>query len=310
MPAHLAALAAGRQGKFWAFHDRCFADKQALTEATFGIWARELGLDVARFDRDRKDPALLAQIAADQAVGEAAGVTGTPAFFVNGRALSGTHPIEKFAELINEELARAGGAAGRNRYTQLIAHGKRKTDRAGLGDTVHDIRLPGVPSVGPANAAVTLTLFTDLQCPFCARLAPPLAEILRKHKDVRLVFAHYPLPFHPRAKPAAVVVQAAFAQGGAALFLAVQDLILGTKDLSDQHLAELAGSVGVDLQRLAAAQKAGSYDAVIAASIAEGERIHVDGTPSLYINGRVLEPSGGLTLATIEKAIAVARKLK
>jgi protein-disulfide isomerase len=117
MGAHLAALAAGRQGKFWEFHDRVFASQHDLEPEAYERYARGLGLDVARFERDLADPALRKTIEADTAQGRSLGVTGTPAFFVNGRFLSGAQPFEEFARVINGELSRLGqpippGASG------------------------------------------------------------------------------------------------------------------------------------------------------------------------------------------------------
>ena len=106
MGAHLAALAAGKQGKFWEFHDKIFANQQELNLGAYKRYARELGLDVARFERDLADPELKNKIDADKAEALSLGVTGTPGFFVNGRFLNGAQPFEEFARTINGELSR------------------------------------------------------------------------------------------------------------------------------------------------------------------------------------------------------------
>jgi protein-disulfide isomerase len=104
--AHLAALAAGRQGKFWEFHDRLFANQQELSPGAYERYARELGLDVARFEKDLADPELRRRIDTDKAEAQSLGVTGTPGFFVNGRFLGGAQPFDEFAKAIDAELAR------------------------------------------------------------------------------------------------------------------------------------------------------------------------------------------------------------
>jgi protein-disulfide isomerase len=104
--AHFASVAAQQQGKFWEFHDKVFANQTNLKADAFMKYARELGLDVKKFEEDLYSPRPKAAVDADIAEAKALGVTGTPAFFVNGRYLSGAKPFEEFAELINAELTR------------------------------------------------------------------------------------------------------------------------------------------------------------------------------------------------------------
>ncbi len=106
MSAHLAAAAAGKQGKFWEFHDKLFGNQQDLSPGAYERYARALGLDVARFEKDLADPELRRTIDADKAEAQSLGLTGTPGFFVNGRFLSGAQPFDEFAKAINAELAR------------------------------------------------------------------------------------------------------------------------------------------------------------------------------------------------------------
>lgn len=106
MGAHLAAVAAEKQGKFWEFHDKLLANQQQLNLEAYKRYARELKLDLARFEKDLADPESRKRIDADTAEALALGVTGTPAFFVNGRFLSGAQPFEAFATAINDELDR------------------------------------------------------------------------------------------------------------------------------------------------------------------------------------------------------------
>jgi len=106
-PAALAAIAAGRQGKYWEMHDRLFSSPQ-LDADTLEKYARELGLDVARWKADQLDPRVAAVITRDTELGSNVGVSGTPAFFVNGRRLpGGAAPLEQFSALIDEELPKA-----------------------------------------------------------------------------------------------------------------------------------------------------------------------------------------------------------
>jgi protein-disulfide isomerase len=106
MGAHMAAVAAEKQGKFWEFHDKVFANQKDLTLDAYKRYARELKLDVARFEKDLADLENKKRIDADKAEATSMGITGTPGFFVNGRYLSGAKPFEEFATAINAELGR------------------------------------------------------------------------------------------------------------------------------------------------------------------------------------------------------------
>ena len=108
MPSALAAMAANEQGKYWEFHDKLFADQKNQKRDDFIKYAKELKLDVAKFTADLDSEKNKAKIAADVAEAGKLGVTGTPAFFVNGRFLNGAKPFTAFAELINQELQKQG----------------------------------------------------------------------------------------------------------------------------------------------------------------------------------------------------------
>jgi protein-disulfide isomerase len=106
MPAALAAMAAHEQGKFWEFHDRIFANQQKMNRDQYLTYAKELKLDVAKFTQALDGAKFKPQIEADSAEANKLGINGTPAFFVNGRFLSGAKPFEEFASAINAELKR------------------------------------------------------------------------------------------------------------------------------------------------------------------------------------------------------------
>ncbi len=103
MPAAVAALAAGKQGKFWEFHDLLFKDYNRLNEQKVNEIAQKLKLDIKKFEKDRKDPRIRAMINRDMAEGNRAGVRGTPTVFINGRLLRNRNPAG-FQELIEKAL--------------------------------------------------------------------------------------------------------------------------------------------------------------------------------------------------------------
>lgn len=104
--AHFASVAAQQQGKFWEFHDKLFANQSKIKNDDLMKYARQIGLDMKRFEEDLVSPKTKAVVDADIAEAKSLGVTGTPGFFVNGRYLSGAKPFEEFATLINAELAK------------------------------------------------------------------------------------------------------------------------------------------------------------------------------------------------------------
>ena len=88
-------------------HDKMFANQQKLQTDSLKVFAKEIGLDGAAFASCLDSGKTAAKVAADVAQGTKHGVTGTPTFFINGRFLSGAQSIEKFAEIIDDELSRA-----------------------------------------------------------------------------------------------------------------------------------------------------------------------------------------------------------
>jgi protein-disulfide isomerase len=104
-PAAEASQCADEQGKFWPYHDKLFASPSRLNEPDLKQHAAELGLDAPRFNACVESHKYKAQVELDMRAGEEAGVNGTPAFFINGRMISGAQPFEAFKQIIDEELA-------------------------------------------------------------------------------------------------------------------------------------------------------------------------------------------------------------
>lgn len=102
----MAAEAAHKQGKFWEYHDKLFANQQMLAPDNLKRYAKELGLNMAQFEADLSNPETKKRVTDDIAEVNSMAVGGTPAFFINGHFISGAQPLEGFARVINAELQR------------------------------------------------------------------------------------------------------------------------------------------------------------------------------------------------------------
>lgn len=105
-PAAIAALCAGKQGKFWHMYQKLFENQRQLGDADFlkHVTSEDMKLDKEKFEKCIKDPAIAAVVQENFLSGQAVGVNGTPAFFVNGRRLSGAVPYAEFERIFEDEL--------------------------------------------------------------------------------------------------------------------------------------------------------------------------------------------------------------
>jgi protein-disulfide isomerase len=296
--AALAALAAGAQGKYWEMHDKLFANQRTLDGASLEGYARDIGLDLARYQADLASPRSAATIERDTDLGSSLGVNGTPAVFINGRRLpGGAAPIETFKALIDEELAKAeamvrAGTPPAEVYARIQEKGEApnaapaKAARA-EAPGVKKVDAPAdAPSFGPEYAKVTIVEWSDFQCPYCSQ-AVPTVEKLKEHygKDVRFVFRNLPLPMHPNARIAAQAGMAAHAQGK---FWAMHDrMFADQRSLDRASLETIAEKLGMDMTRFRADMDSPAVKARIDADMAAASAAGVHGTPTFFVNGRM-----------------------
>jgi protein-disulfide isomerase len=108
VPAAVAANCAGSQGKYFEMYDLLMTNQRALSDIDLRGHARTIGLDIDAWIACRANPEQTQEVMKDMADGAAVGVTGTPAFFVNGIMVSGAQPYSAFEEIILRELANQG----------------------------------------------------------------------------------------------------------------------------------------------------------------------------------------------------------
>ncbi len=300
-PAAKAALAAARQDKFWAMHDRLFESQFELASGKFHDYAVALGLDGAKFDTDFADAALDRRLAEDLATVQRFGVTGTPAFFINGRFLSGNQPAAVFDRVINEELSRARtfverrGNTRKRLYEDMVARWATEVGRAAAAalppDTGERFNLDttAMPSRGATGfARVKLVECGDFECPYCQRVTKTLQRILADYPtQVTMVFAHNPLSFHSNAEPAARAAAAAELQGK---FWEMHDKLFAAADsLSEAAFVLYAKELKLDVDKF----KADLASAAVAKTVADQKKVCGDNggssTPTFFLNGRRIE---------------------
>ena len=158
--------------------------------------------------------------------------------------------------------------------------------------TAYNIPNGDSPVLGKKDAKVTLTIFSDFQCPFCARVDPMLRDVVKdpELKDkVNVVFKLFPLSFHNNAKPAAKAALAARDGGGDDKFWAMSEkLYAGQKELSPENYSKWAGEIGLDVKKFEKALKDNDakYEEIIKKDSELGaNEAKVRGTPSLFVNG-------------------------
>jgi len=105
LPAALASMAAGEQGKFWEYHDQLFLQEGRLYKEKYLEIAQKMDLDMKKFSLDMMRPSIRKKVEQDIADAEKAGITGTPVIFVNGRKLK-KRELGSISKLIDEELAK------------------------------------------------------------------------------------------------------------------------------------------------------------------------------------------------------------
>jgi protein-disulfide isomerase len=145
------------------------------------------------------------------------------------------------------------------------------------------------PSVGPADAPVTIVEFADYQCPYCHQMEPTLASLREEYGDrVRFVYKDFPLPMHQYAQKAAEATLCAGQQGQ---YWPYHDqLFAGTSpdQLQVAGLKKTASDLKLDMTKFDSCLDSGTQAAVVTQNINEGKALGLSGTPTIFVNGYYL----------------------
>jgi len=160
---------------------------------------------------------------------------------------------------------------------------------------------------GSADATITILEYSDLECPFCARVHPTIQQVLKDYGDkVNWVFRHYPLSFHANAQKAAEATECAAELGGNDKFWAMVDMIY-EKGSDITQLGTYAKNIGLNQTAFQTCVDSGKYATKTAEMLQSGTKAGIQGTPgNLIINNKtkkVAVVSGAQPLANFKTAI-------
>lgn len=140
------------------------------------------------------------------------------------------------------------------------------------------------PTRGEAEAPVTIVMFTDLECPYCHQMHETLETVRDASPgDVRIVFKHTPLSFHPNAVPAALGALAAREQGK--FWEYVDRVYANQEEMGDEALLAHADALGLDLEKFRNDFGSDTHVAKIESDLALAGQVGVQGTPTMFVNG-------------------------
>ncbi len=216
----------------------------------------------------------------------------------DGHAREINQPYEAVAEDLKAQLDRHQQELGRKAYFE----GLMPTYQARvLVEPVRSDVVANGPATGPANAPITILLYSDFQCPYCARVVPTLNELLARHPgDVRLVYRHFPLgSIHPNALGAAEAAVCADRQGR--FWDVYQAFFAEPSKLGKSDILATATRLNLNLESFRQCVDNGEGSAVVSADLATADGLGLSGTPALFINGR--QVTGAPTLERLEALI-------
>lgn len=302
---------------FFKFHGYAFANQQALTPANLEAWAALVGVRAPALNAWLASGRAAQKVAQDMRLAQDIGANGTPAFRINGVTLSGAQPVEKFVELIDQQLEAArqltqSGTPPRLVYVTLTdknfavppAPAARAAAEPEDDSKVWNLpALPDDPQRGAKDALVTIVQFSDYECPFCKRVEATIDELRKLYgKDLRIVWKDNPLPFHPRAMPAAKLGRVVFQSKGNDAFWKLHDTLFANQSaLDDSDFEELITKQGLVWKALQAPLASPQVAARIKESMDLANDFKARGTPHFFINGRRL--SGAQPLDAFQKLI-------
>jgi protein-disulfide isomerase len=213
-------------------------------------------------------------------------------------------PLDLVRGQVEQEMQKERTQAA---YASLL-DGLRKG--AKIDTSLPDVRPPAQdvaaavhsPTFGPADAKVRIVEFSDFECPYCSRGAKGVEAVKEKLGDkVQFAYRHFPLSFHPAARPAAELSQCALEQGK---FWELHDEIFEHQQgLSAEGLRGMAEKAGLDMAKVDECLMSGRAAKQVDEDMKKAAEIGVRGTPAFYINGRAFDGSPEELVGAVEEEL-------
>jgi protein-disulfide isomerase len=203
----------------------------------------------------------------------------------------------------HSELVFRAAIAGSQKEKLLKAQAARKNIVLKKDELEKD---PGTPTIGPADADVTIVAFSDYNCGYCRRMVPVFKALLKEDKKVRFVSKDFPI-LSQASQVAAMAGMAIFTLDKEK-YLPFHFELLSTSARSPQSILAAATKVGIDIKSLNEEMKKPKYRKQMIANVKLGESIGVSGTPAIIINGELIP--GAISLEELKKKISEAREKK
>lgn len=286
-----AALCAGDQGQFFAYHDKLFGNQPKwvnLADPTdqFVAFAQELGLNTSKFRQCYTSGKHAQDVQNDFNEGSQAGVRGTPTFFINGQMISGAQSFSVFEKAIDAALNGSNGSQPTTQPTTPTQAANPTTpQQVSFNMTGQYVRGSDL------SAPVQIIEYSDYQCPYCERwfstVEPQLTSSYLNAGKAALVYKEFPLyQIHPNAENGANAAECAGVQGK---YWQMHDLLFqnqSTWSVMGNPIPELvkyAKSLGLDATSFQSCLTNTTYQSRIDAEQQEGISNGVTGTPTAYI---------------------------
>ncbi len=312
-PASYAAVAAQNQGKFWEYYSKLYSDVKNVNEESIVNYAKELKLDMDKFNADRISPETAAKVQADIAQGSLFGVRGTPTIFINGIRIVGANNA-KIEETITEQIVageqlKAKGV--KDPYAEIVKNGKTKfippkREAPAVSQDVYKVEIPAhAPIWGTDDALVTMVLFDDFECPFCSRLYGTYEQLKKDYEGkIRIAFVNLPLGFHKKAKDAAYLAAAAHKQGKfweVYSFLFTRQKEWNRVPDFKEWLETSKAEIPADWEALKKDMESKEIEKLVEEDLKVAASFGLRGTPASFVNGRFI--SGALPIDAFKKVI-------
>lgn len=266
-----ASECAGEQGKFWEMHDKLFDNQGNLGADNLKQLAAEIDLEVGAFEECLDSDRYAVEVINDANKGYSAGVMSTPTFFINDQKVIGAQSYIMFSRIIDAAIA------------DSLAPDEEDIENLPR----IDINIQDEPTRGNSDTPITVVVFSDFECPYCANLNMYVVyQIQRDYVDtgeVKLIFRNFPLDEHEFAQKAAEAVECAYEQD---MFWEMHDKLFENQNsLGVNELKQYAVDLGLNTEQFNSCLDSGKYASEVENDVQEGQSYGVSGTPTIFING-------------------------